>query len=86
MGYSPPREQKIAEILRFFGEKSDVSGPGKENAVEKSNGRKSEKNRDKSAIFRRFFGNGPILQLCRAVLCTRGGGASGPILSPIYRR
>ena len=53
-------EQKIAEIHRFFGEKSDVGGPGKENAVEKSNGRKSEKNRDKSAIFRRFFRNGPI--------------------------
>ena len=46
------REQKIAEIGRFFGEKSDIGGPGKEIAVEKSNGRKSEKNRDKSAIFR----------------------------------
>ena len=46
------REQKIAEIRRFFGEKSDVDRPGKENAVEKSNGRKSEKNWDKSAIFR----------------------------------
>ena len=28
--------------------------------MEKSNGRKSEKNRDKSAKNRRFFGNGPI--------------------------
>ena len=28
--------------------------------MEKSDGKKSDKNRDKSAIFRRFFGKGPI--------------------------
>ena len=78
--------QKIVEIGRFFGEKSDIGGPGKEFAVEKSNG----KNRTKIGINRRFFTDfsetGRFFQLCRAVLCTRGGGASGPILSPIYRR
>ena len=58
--YIAIREQKIAEIGRFFGEKSYIGGPGKETAMEKSNSRKSEKNRDKSAIFRRFFGIGPI--------------------------
>ena len=34
------REQKIAEIGRFFGEKSDIGGPGKEIAVEKSEKKK----------------------------------------------
>ena len=53
-------DKKIAEIGRFFGEKSDIGGPGKDSAVEKSDGKKSDKNRDKSAIFLRFFGNGPI--------------------------
>ena len=30
------RDKKIAEIDRFFGEKSDFGGPGKDFAVEKS--------------------------------------------------
>ena len=39
------RDKKIAEIGRFFGEKSDFGGPGKDFAVEKSDGKKSAKNR-----------------------------------------
>ena len=56
------RDKKIAEIGRFFGEISDFGGAGKDFGVEKSDGKKSGENRDKSAIFRkradfcRFFG------------------------------
>ena len=39
------REQKIADIGRFFGEKSDFGGLGKDFAVEKSEKKKSAKNR-----------------------------------------
>ena len=39
------RDKKIAEIGRFFGEKSDFGGPGKDFAVEKSTEKISEKNR-----------------------------------------
>ena len=39
------RDKKIAEIDRFFGEKSDFGGPGKDFVVEKSDGKKSAKNR-----------------------------------------
>ena len=38
-------DKKIAEIGRFLGEKSDFGGPGKDFAVEKSDGKKSAKNR-----------------------------------------
>ena len=55
-----PRTKKIAEIGRFLGEKSDFGGTGKYFGVEKWDGKKSGKNRDKSGIFRRFFGKGPI--------------------------
>ena len=54
------RDKKIAEIGRFFGEISDFGGAGKDFVVEKSDGKKSGKNRDKSVIFGRFFGKGPI--------------------------
>ena len=48
------REQNFAEIGRFFGEKSEIGGPGKDFAVEKS----EKKNRRKIADFSdktRFF-------------------------------
>ena len=54
------RDKKIAEIDRFFREISDFGGAGKDFGVEKSDGKKSRKNWDKSVIFRRFFGKGPI--------------------------
>ena len=48
------------------------------------------KNRAKIGINRRFFVDfsekGGFLQIFRAVLYTRGGGASGPTLSSINRR
>ena len=50
------REQNFSEIGRFFGEKSEIGRPGKETAVEKSNGKKSAKNREKSAKNRRKIG------------------------------
>ena len=56
------REQNFAEIGRFFGEKSEIGGPGKEMAMEKSNGKKSVKNREKSAKNRRFFGKRRFFQ------------------------
>ena len=59
------RDKKIAEIGRYFGEKSDFGGPGKDFAVEKSgkkNRRKiadfSDKNRfisEKNRFFLEFF-------------------------------
>ena len=57
------REKNFAEIGRFLEEKSEIGGPGKEMAVEKSNGKKSVKNRDKSAKNRRFFGKERFFQL-----------------------
>ena len=54
------RDKKIAEISRFFGEISDFGGAGKDFGVEKSDGKKSSKNQDKSVIFLQFFGKGQI--------------------------
>ena len=73
------REQNFAEIRRFFDEKSDVGGHGKENAVEKSNWRKSEKNRDFSAIFR----DGAIFPAVVGPCCARAEEAR---LGRFYRR
>ena len=48
------------------------------------------KNRRKIGINRRKIaeksGRSDFASCCRAVLCTRGAGASGLIISPIYRR
>ena len=57
------REQNFSEIGRFFGEKSEIGRPRKETAVEKSNGKKSAKNRDKSAKNRRKIGKERFCQL-----------------------
>ena len=43
------REKNFAEIGRFFGEKSEIGGPGKDFAVEKSE--KKKKIGEKSPIF-----------------------------------
>ena len=61
------REQNFSEIGRFFGEKSEIGRPGKETAVEKSNGKKSAKNRDKSAKNRK----GAILPAAVGPCCAR---------------
>ena len=45
--------------------------------MEKSSGRKSEKNRDFSSIFHRFFGTGRFSSILSGRVCTREGGASG---------
>ena len=56
------KEQKIADFGRFFGEKSDSDGAGKDFGMEKSGVKKSWKNREKLPIFSkmsdfcRFFG------------------------------
>ena len=65
------------KFRRFFGEKSDVGGHGKEKAVENSGGRKSEKNRYFSAIFRRFFGTARFIQHFSGRGLHARAGASG---------
>ena len=47
------KDKKIAEIGRFFGEKSDFGGLGKDFAVEKSTEKISAKNRKIPTFFRK---------------------------------
>ena len=51
-GWVRTKDKKIADFGRFFGEKSDFDATGKDFGVEKSDGKKSWKNREKSPIFR----------------------------------
>ena len=53
-------DKKIADFGQFLGEKTDFVGAGKDFGVEKSSGKKSWKNWEKSAIFCQFFRKGPI--------------------------
>ena len=50
------KDKKIGKSRRFFGEISFFGGAGKDFRVEKSFAKKSEKNRNKSPIFRRKIG------------------------------
>ena len=43
--YIKTKDKKIADFDRFFGEKSDFGGAGKDFGMEKSGVKKSEKNR-----------------------------------------
>ena len=81
---------KKSPKLADFSDKNRISA-GLEKILQSKN--RMAKNRTKIGINRRFFADfsemGRFFQQCRAVLYTRGGGTSGPILSAIkskYRR